>query len=677
MAQAKDPLLSPPRDAEEGVQAALSPHDDPQTPPGPSDGDAASPPNEESLNPPPSSPPDEPEEETPEVPSPEPSTDSADADAPDNPAAADNEEDYEAMLMAAVDQQMEPPQPGSLIEGRVIHIGESFIVMDIGYRVEGVVPVDEVADEEGRIPVQENDTLTCVVLRYGEDAEYIPLSKRQADFRATWKVLEQAYKAGEPVEGKVTRRLRGGYFLDIQGIRAFLPGSQVDIHRVQDYDAWLGRDMKVKILHLEPQKRSIVVSRRVLLEEERERRRREILTRLKPGAVLPGVVKNITDYGVFVDLGGIDGMIHKSDLAWQRVEHPSEVVEVGQKLEEKVLAFDPERERVSLGLKQLQPEPFQLAMKKYHVGDVVSATVTNVVDYGAFVELEPGVTGLIHQTEMSWSPKIRRPSQVVKPGDRVEVRVIDLNPEKRRISLSLRQVEPNPVDRFLQENPPGSVVEARVARFNMRGAIVEIEGWPEVMGFIPVREINWARKVRPPSEYLRRNQVVQGKVLRGRPDLVRVYLSIRQLLDNPWVAFAEAHEVGDVVKGVVVEKFEKGCFVRLEDHPDLEALLPRGHYLRKRVRSKRVVKEPEVDQEIEAKIIQMEAGKRRIVISQREILEEEVKKEIEEARRKRKSDKVRIGDIISQEWEKLKILTKKGKEPTEVEEGSEPTDGES
>ena len=589
-------------------------------------------------------------------------TDAVESEATEETASdtGESEEDYEAMLLAAVEQQLEPPKPGDLIEGRVIHVGESFVVMDIGYRVEGVIPIEEVQDEAGQVTVAEGDQLKCIVLRFGDDAEYIPLSKRQADFRDNWAKIEQAYQAGEPLEGKVTRRLRGGYFVEISGIRAFLPGSQVDIQRVRDYDEWLGRTIRVKVLSMDPSKRTIIVSRRVLLEEERERQRQEILSKLHPGAVLEGRVKNITGYGVFVDLGGIDGMIHKSDLAWHRVEHPSEVVELGQTLKVKVLAYDPERERVSLGLKQLQPEPFSQVLKKYREGDVVTAKVTNVVDYGAFVEIEPGVTGLIHVTEMTWAPRTPRPDQVVKPGDEVEVRIIEIDRDRKRISLSLRQVQPNPVEKFLEEHPPGSIIEARVARFNMRGAIVEIKGWPEVMGFIPVREINWSRKILPPSEHLSRNQVVKAKVLRGRPDLVRVYLSIRQLEENPWEKFASEHSVGERIKVEVGEKFERGCFVKIPDHPDLEALLPRGHYKRIRKGGRRVVVEPEDGEALEVKIIQMDPKKRRIVVSIREIEEEKVKKELEEARKKaKKSDKVRIGDIITKEIEKLKQLARR------------------
>lgn len=574
-----------------------------------------------------------------------------------------NQNDFEAMLLAAVDQQLEPPQPGSLVEGRVIHVGEEFIVMDIGYRVEGVIPIEEFTDNEGHLSIKEGDLVKCVVLRYDIDADYIPLSKRQADIRESWARIEECYQTEQPVTGKVMKRLRGGYFLDIQGIRAFLPGSQVDIHRVENYDEWLGKEIQVKILSIDPQKRTVVVSRRRFLADERNERRRSILANLKIGLVLEGVVKNVTDYGVFVDLGGIDGMIHKSDLTWQRIEHPSDVVEVGQTLKVKVLAYDPKKERISLGLKQLETEPFQQAVEKYKIGDVVRATVTNVVEYGAFVELEPGVTGLIHASELSWSPKIRRPNQLLKNGDVVEVRIIEVDSEKHRISLSLRQVEANPVDLFLKEHPVGSVVEAKITRFNMRGAIAEFDGWPNVLGFIPVREINWARNIKPPSEYLHRSQVVQAKILRGRPDLVRVYLSLRQLSENPWKTFGENHDVGDIIQGTVVEKFDRGCFIRLKEHPDLEALLPRGHFLRKKVRARRMVQEAEVGQEIEVKIIQMNPGKRRIVVSQRALIEDKVKKDIQVAREKiKKTDKIRIGDVISKEWEKIRLMAKKVKD---------------
>ncbi len=568
--------------------------------------------------------------------------------------------DYMEMLMQAVDQQLKPPEPGQIIQGRVIHIGSEFAVIDIGYRVEGLLPLDEVRGEDGQLLIQEGDTVDVLVQRYGPDQEYIPVSKRQAEFQKAWTRIVRAYEQGETLRGRIVRVLKGGYFVDLGGARAFLPGSQVDIRRPDDYESWLGQEVDVRVINLDPQRHSVIVSRRVILEEERERRRQELLAIMRPGLVLEGTVKNITDYGVFVDLGGLDGMIHKSDLSWHRVAHPSEVVEIGQRIRVKVLAFDPETQRVSLGLKQLQPDPWTRAVRKYRVGDTVHGVVTNVVDYGAFVEIEPGVSGLVHITELSWSPKIRHPSQVVQPGDSVEVRIIDIDTRRKRISLSLKAVQPNPVERFLAEHPPGSVVEARVDRFNMKGAIVVFADYPEITGFIPLPEITWERKPQPPSEYLHKGDIVRAEVLRASPRLLRVYLSIRRLQPNPWQAFAAQYPEGSVVRGTIAEKFERGCFVRLEDHPELEALLPRGHYLRKRVRRKWVLVEPEPGETYEFKVIQIEPQRRRIVLSLRELQIERIRQELEEARRKREQEKeaakVRLGDLVAKQLEKLKQI---------------------
>jgi small subunit ribosomal protein S1 len=567
-------------------------------------------------------------------------------------------EDYTALLMSTVERQLTPPEPGQVLAGRVIHLGTEHAVVDIGYRVEGLVPLEELQDETGRLTVAEGDTIFVQVLRYGPEQDYVPLSKRQADFQIAWERVVRAYQEGTPLTGRVVRRLKGGYFVDLGGARAFLPGSQVDLRKPEDYDAWLGQTVQVKVLSIDPQKRTVVVSRRALLEEEREKRRRQVLAQLRPGAVLEGVVKNITDYGVFVDLGGVDGMIHKSDLSWQRVQHPSEVVRVGQALRVKVLAYDEATGRVSLGLKQLTPDPWTRAVQNYEVGQTVTATVTNVVDYGAFAELEPGVSGLIHVSELAWSTRVRHPSQVLKVGDTVQVRIIDIDPKRKRISLSLKAVLPNPVDEFLAKYPPGSVVTTTVDRFNMRGAITRLDEFPDVLGFIPLREITWQRKPRPPSEYLRRGQVVTAQVLRGRPDVLRVYLSLRRLQPNPWKAFAEQYAVGDVVRGTVIEKFENGCFVRPEGYPDIDALLPRGHYIRRRRGKGVVVGEPEVGQTLECKLIQMEPRRRRIVLSLRELYRDRIRQELEAARQKREADKVRLGDIVAQELEKLKAYTK-------------------
>lgn len=567
-------------------------------------------------------------------------------------------EDYTALLMSTVERQLTPPEPGQILTGRVIHIGTEHAVVDIGYRVEGLVPLEELQDEAGQLTVAEGDTIFVQVLRYEPEQDYVPLSKRQADFQMAWDRIVQAHQAGTPLTGRIVRRLKGGYFVDLGGARAFLPGSQVDLRKPEDYDAWLGQTVQVKVLTIDPQKRTVVVSRRVLLEEEREKRRQQVLELLRPGAVLEGVVKNITDYGVFVDLGGVDGMIHKSDLSWQRVQHPSEVVQVGQSIRVKVLAYDEATQRVSLGLKQLMPDPWTRAVRNYEVGQTVTATVTNVVDYGAFVEIEPGVSGLIHVSELAWSTRIRHPSQVLKVGDTVQARIIDIDTKRKRISLSLKAVLPNPVDEFLAKYPPGSVVTTTVDRFNMRGAITRLDEFPDILGFIPLREITWQRKPQPPSEYLHRGQVVTVQVLRGRPDVLRVYLSLRRLQPNPWKEFAERYAVGDVVQGTVIEKFENGCFVRPEGYPDIDALLPRGHYVRRRRGKGLVTEEPEVGQTLEFKIIQMEPRKRRIVLSLRELYRDRIRQDLEAARQKREADKVRLGDIVAQELEKLKAYTK-------------------
>ncbi len=579
---------------------------------------------------------------------PSPPEQDSESEQPPPSSAQSSDDDFEKIFLETIQQQLTPPPVHKIIKGKIIYIGEKSVVVDIHYRAEGVIPIEEFTEDE-LAQLHDGDEIEIYVLPYREDGEYIPLSYQTARQHRAFEKIREAFEENRAIPARIVERLKGGYFVDIDGVRAFLPGSQVDIKKVEDFDEWIGKDIIVKVLNFDEQKKSIIVSRRICIEEQLTREREEKLSQLYRGAVVEGKVKNITDYGVFVDLGGVDGMIHKSDLSWQRIEHPSDVVEIGQTIRVKVLDIDRDKHRIALGLKQLEPEPWKKFTSEYKVGDTVKAKVQRIVNFGAFVEIIPGVTGLIHISEMAWSGKIRHPSQVVKEGDFVEAKIIHLNQQEKKVDLSLRQVTPHPIDQFLAEHPVGSVVTGEVFRFIMKGAFVRFEDHPDVLGFIPVREINWRRKVEPPSEYLDFGARVRAKILRVQRDQLRVILSIRQLMENPWVSFAESYPEGSIVKGVVVEKIDKGAFIHFDFHPDVEALLPRTHYERKRVKKKAQIIEPEVGETLELKVIQVVPDKRKIVVSRKEFIQTKVKEDVMKAREKvRKDDRIYLGDIANQ-----------------------------
>jgi small subunit ribosomal protein S1 len=464
-------------------------------------------------------------------------------------------------LLAQYESSFKNLQEGQIIRGRVLSITPSEVIVDIGYKSEGMIPLSEFTDFSGQVTIKPGDPVDVLLERTEDQNGYVVLSKDKAEKMKVWDEVEKAYRSGSTVRGRVIDRIKGGLAVDI-GVKAFLPGSLVDVKPVKNLEALRGKDLDFKVISVDKKRGNIVLSRKAVVEVEQEARKKETLQLLEEGRVLHGVVKNLTDYGAFVDLGGLDGLLHVTDMSWGRVNHPSDLVKVGDEIEVVVLKFDRETERVSLGTKQLTEDPWTHVPEKYPAGSRVTGRVTNVTDYGAFVELEGGVEGLVHVSEMSWSKKIKNPAKVVSPGDTVEAIVSDVNPEARRISLSLKDTLPDPWESVAEKYPVGSRVSGKVRNLTDFGAFVEIE--EGIDGLVHVSDMSWTRRVKHPSEVLKKGDDVEAMITSVDQENRRISLSIKEFQPNDWQTFKDKHQPGDVVSGVVTRVADFGVFVQIE-----------------------------------------------------------------------------------------------------------------
>jgi small subunit ribosomal protein S1 len=451
---------------------------------------------------------------------------------------------------------------GETVQAKVVKLTDTEVLVDVGLKCEGAIPRSEFLTADGQLTVAPGDTVDVWIERYNEEEGTVSISYQKAFRRKVWEDIEQAFQQQTTIQGRVLERIKGGLAVDI-GIRAFLPGSHADVRPHFHLDSLLGQEIPCKIIKLNRKRSNAVVSRRLALEEREQQRKARLLEQLQEGAVLEGQVKNLTDYGVFVDLGGMDGLLHITDLSWGRVGHPSEVVQPGQELKVKVLKYDPEKQRISLGLKQLCPDPWEQVPATYRVGSRVKGRVVGVVDYGVFVELEPGVEGLVHISEMSWSRRLKHPSKLLKAGDEVEAAVLEVNAAQRRISLSLKHTLPDPWAGLSERYSVGTVVEGRVRNLTDFGAFVEIE--EGVDGLIHVSNLSWGKDVKHPSEVLKKGQRVEVVILNLDPDKRRLSLGLKQLQPDDWEEFCARTQVGDVVRGRVSRMASFGAFVEIEE----------------------------------------------------------------------------------------------------------------
>ncbi len=458
-------------------------------------------------------------------------------------------------------------EEGEIVKATVQGIRDNMVVLDIGFKSEGTVPLEEFKD----LPELKAGDQVEVLLEHLEDQEgSVVLSKKKADFMRVWERIRVAYETDQPVEGTLVKKIKGGVVVDLMGVDAFLPGSQIALRRVPNIDELLGQKYEFKIIKLNKRRRNIVVSRRVILEAERAGKREKLMKELQKDQVRKGVVKNITDFGAFIDLGGVDGLLHITDMSWGRISHPSELVHIGQELEVKVLDIDWERERISLGLKQLQSDPWKDVAAKYPVGTRVHGKVVSITNYGAFIELEPGIEGLVHISEMSWTRNVRHPSKLVSIGEAIEAVVLKVDPNEEKISLGMKQTEQDPWVVLPQRYPVGTRITGKVRNLTSFGAFVEIE--PGIDGLIHISDMSWTKRVQHPSEVVKKGDTVDVVILNIDSDNKRISLGLKQAVEDPWLRIGETYPVGTELRGTVVRLMDKGVVVDIGN--DIEGFVP-------------------------------------------------------------------------------------------------------
>jgi len=535
-----------------------------------------------------------------------------------------------------------PPAADEVLQGTVLSITAKDVIIDFGYKSEGLVPIEQFQTPGGEITVHSGDAVD-VMIEHGEQPEgYVLLSHTRAARLRIWDNLEKAYQEQLIISGRVLGRVKGGLAVDV-GIKAFMPGSQADPRPVHNLDSLTGQDIPVKIIKLNRRRGNVVVSRKMAVEEEINVRKNATLDHIAEGAIVTGVVKNLTEYGAFIDLGGIDGLLHVTDMSYGRITHPSELLHVDEEITVKVLKFDRAKERVSLGIKQLEPDPWDAVSAHYPVHSRVIGRVVNVTDYGAFVELEPGIEGLIHISEMTWSRRMKHPSKVVKPGDQVEAVVLEVHSRDRRISLGLKQLEPNPWTTIDTRYSVGSVVEGRVRNMTDFGAFIEIE--EGIDGLVHVSDLSWTKRVKHPSEVLKKGQVVQAVILNIDSSAHRLSLGIKQLQPDAWESYFQNHQVGDTVHGRVCRMASFGGFVELAD--GVEGLC---HFSEVPGYSGRRGSEESplaMGQEFDFKIIKMSEAEKKIGLSLRAVTEDEEKTRLEDYQRQAAAATTTIEEVMS------------------------------
>ncbi len=532
-----------------------------------------------------------------------------------------------------IEKQIKVYEENDVIEGTVKAITDKDVIIDINSKSEGVISRNEFRYNPDLKP---GDKVEVMVVKKEDKNGQLVLSHRKARLLNAWEKVNEVHDKGEIVKGYIKSRTKGGMIVDVFGIESFLPGSQIDIKPITDYDAYVGKTMDFKVVKINPEFKNVVVSHKAILEEELEKQKREIIKQLEKGQVLEGTVKNITSYGVFVDLGGIDGLIHITDLAWGRINHPSEVVNIGDKVKVVILDFDNEKSRIQLGMKQLEPHPWEVLDPNLKEGDVVKGKVTVIADYGAFVEIAPGVEGLLHVSEMSWSTHLRSAQDFVKVGDEIDVKILQLDRENRKLSLGMKQLTEDPWKDIDKKYPVGSKVKGRVRNFTNFGAFVELE--EGVDGLIYIKDLSWDRHIKHPSEVLNIGDEVEVVVLEVDPEGRKISLGLKQLQENPWDKYAEKYKEGEVFEGEVKEVSGKGATVLING--ELEAFAPGRHLIKEdgtklKKGEKALFKIREFDKEFQ-----------KVVVSHTDTFREEEAKSVKQNLKKiNKQTKATLGDL--------------------------------
>ena len=551
-------------------------------------------------------------------------------------------EDFQTLY----EESLKTLEEGQIFRGIVVDITPDHVTVDVGYKSEGQIPIQEFLKRDKKVDVKIGDRIDVLLEKKESEEGILTLSKEKADKINIWREISRSCREGEVIEGEIVGKVKGGLSVDIGPIQAFLPGSQIDIKPIRNLDALIGQRLKFKVLKFNRKRNNIVLSRRVLLDEERKQWREETLKNLKEGDIVEGAVKNLTDYGAFIDLGGMDGLLHITDISWGRIGHPSEKLSMGDRIKVKVLHFDREKEKVSLGLKQVLPDPWELVPERYPVGSRTKGKVVNVTDYGVFIELGEGVEGLVHISELTWSKKMKHPSKIVHIGDTVEVMVLDCDPVKRRISLGMKQVEPNPWALIEEKYPVGTKVVGRVKTVTDFGIFI---GFDEgVDGLVHVSEMSWTKKIKHPGEFYKKGQEVEAMVLNIDRKNERFSLGIKQLTPDPWKDVARRYRKGEVVGGKVTNVTDFGAFVELEE--GIEGLVHVSEISREKV--EKPSDALKVGDTLSAIVLHIDPYERRIGLSIKGLKEKTEKAEIEKYISDQGSTSHSLGKLIQEEMEK-------------------------
>jgi small subunit ribosomal protein S1 len=554
----------------------------------------------------------------------------------------DETEDFQTLY----EESLRTVEEGQIVKGTVIDITPDHVTIDVGYKCEGHIPIQEFLKRDKKVDVKVGDRIDVLLERKESEEGLLILSKEKADKVRVWRDISRSCREGEVIEGEIVSKVKGGLSVDVGGIFAFLPGSQIDLKPVRNLDALMGKRLKFKVIKFNRKRNNIVLSRRTLLEEERKLLREGTLKNIQEGSIVEGTVKSLTDYGAFIDLGGMDGLLHITDIAWGRIGHPSEKLSVGGRIKVKVLHFDREKEKVSLGLKQALPDPWNSVSEKYPVGSRIKGKVVNVTDYGVFVALEEGIEGLVHISELTWSKKMKHPSKIVHIGDTIEVMVLDCDPAKRRISLGMKQIEPNPWAVIEEKYPVGTKVVGRVKTITDFGIFIGFE--EGVDGLVHVSEMSWTKKIKHPSELYKKGQEVEAAVLNIDTKNERFSLGIKQLTPDPWKEVARRYRKGEVVTGKITNLTDFGAFVELEE--GIEGLVHVSEISREKVeRPSDVLK---VGDKISAVVLHIDPNERRIGLSIKGLKDRAEKAEIEKYITNQGSASHSLGALIQEEMER-------------------------
>ncbi len=575
--------------------------------------------------------------------------DNADSEVPANPGAHQKStigQEFSKLFEQSVQEQNF--RVGDVVSGTVVEVQEDYVLVDISYKSEGMIPISEFRGAEGVKSVKAGDTVEVYIDRIENENGMVVLSKDKADMMRAWNDISKAAENEEVIEGTIIAKVKGGLSVDI-GVKAFLPGSQIDLRPVRNMDAYIGKRYKFKVIKFNKKRGNIVLSRRALLEEERESLRTQTLDAMKEGSIVTGMVKNITDYGAFIDLGGMDGLLHITDMSWGRVKHPSEILNVGDDIQVKILKYDNEKERVSLGLKQLQADPWENVKDKFVVGTKLSGKVVSLAEYGAFIELGDGVEGLIHVSEMSWTKRVKHPSQIVNVGDEVNVVVLEIDGENRRISLGMKQLQANPWVELKETYPPGTIIEGEVKSVTDFGIFVGIE--EGIDGLVHISDFSWTKRVNHPSEMFQKGSKIRAVVLGVDIENERFSLGIKQLEGDPWANIEDKYGVGTQHDVKVVKLADFGVFVELES--DIEGLIHISELSGDRINHPQDV--IQVGDTVKAEVMTIDKDARKIGLSAKLVKLRESKADVEDyVKKATATSKTSLGDLFADQLKNMK-----------------------